>query len=206
MDESPNNEKPNQTKGTEVTNNNDNTQIPPKKAHCHPNSTIFKQETDTCKCANQCSRIKKLLSALQYYELLNISKNVSNADVFMDFVESVYHKKDILNDYTHLIDEHGNAINEIDTSKIKCNGLETCSCTIRHQKHDKIDGILDLQFNFYKRIMDSLHFYLCHIFESGLRTVNTVNTDHEMKNDNCNDKKIDFENEYFDKWFYRLNK
>eukprot|EP01084_Bolivina_argentea_P298068 513586_1 len=169
---------------------------------------IFKNESDSCKSVKDCTFIKKLLASLKYYSLLDINNNIDNGDVFCNFIDQVYNQ--VLNHYIHLVNNHGNDLNEIDTSIIKCDNIKNCKFTMRHHDNDKTDKEekgLEPKLTFYKNTMDSLHFFLFHLYHTGMRTIKTNDDINDNDNDKIDDEmKDDNDKEYFDKVFYRLNK
>ena len=172
--------------------------------------TVFKEENDDeCDKSNHrnCMAIKRLLAALKYYDALNITNNKKNCNIFDDFINNVYDYQ-LLDDFTHLTNEHGEELQEISSSIIdnemfsKCN-FKTCQFTSRHQRlgnHENNGNTLDAKLTFYKETMDSLHFYLFHCFDAGLRTIK--HDDDEIKGDDENKNNL----QYFDAAFSRINK
>eukprot|EP01083_Nonionella_stella_P072168 194396_1 len=59
---------------------------------------------------------------------------------------------------------------------------------------------MDASVQFYSQLMDSLHFYLLHLFECGLRTPKVT------PNDDDNDDKKEDHDQYFDKKFSRVSR
>ena len=178
--------------------------------------SVFKEENDGQCCKSDhtnCTSIRRLLAALKYFSVLNITNNRNRCDIFNDFINDVYGRQ-LLDDYTHLLNEHSQELQKIHASIIntkqfsKCE-IKTCHFTSRHQGsgHQEIDAnningeTLDTKLNFYKQTMDSLHFYLFHCFDAGLRTMK--HDDNETKTDD-DDNKNNFE--YFDAEFSRINK
>jgi len=167
--------------------------------------SIFKDETDECTDFVKCTVIRRLFASLKYYAMLDITNNVKQQDVFADFINKVYSQQ-LLSDYTHLITEHSQDLEGIHASIInnkmfgECN-IKRCLFTSRHQSERDIDGkkkhTLDPVLSFYKETMDSLHFYLFHCFDAGLRT---------KKPDNNNDEEEAKGDRYFDAEFNRIHR
>ena len=168
--------------------------------------SIFKDESDTKCNANtkECKSIKKLLALLKYYSLLDIISNPLNRDIFSHFIAEVY--PSFVDDYTHLVTVHGNSVNEIETSLLKCEDINQCVFTSRHQTQTKTEEKnnekLEPKLAFYRDLMDSLHFYVFHMYHCGLRTLKNENEIEEE----IEEEKDAFESQYFDKAFYRMNK
>eukprot|EP01084_Bolivina_argentea_P094033 169061_1 len=163
--------------------------------HIQFDLAIFEQQHNECESIKNCASIKRLILASKYFSLLDIINNISNRDVFSNFINEVYHR--LLDDYIHLVNKHGHDLNEIDLSSIECNDMKSCQFTSRHQKQKADDNKLEPELNFYKQVMDSFHFFVSHLYHCGLRTIS---------NNDDDDDEIENEDEYFDKVFYRLNK
>eukprot|EP01084_Bolivina_argentea_P011555 21597_1 len=132
---------------------------------------MFKKEFDECKSVNDCTFTKKLLVSLKYYSMLDIMNNIPNRDIFCNFIDQVY--DGLFNHYTHLVNKHGNDLNEIDASSIiKCDDVKNCNFTTRHHENNEQDNKgLEPKLTFYKSTMDSLHFYLFHLYHCGMRII-----------------------------------
>ncbi len=149
-----------------------------------------------------CKPVKRLISSLKYYEMLDIINNKDHQNIFTAFIKDIY--KIFLDDYNHLVYEHNDLedINKAITSKKEfstCNILK-CKYTGRHNSDDEKqieDGIT----HFYKTIFDSLHFYLIHLYECGLRIPTSTTNDDNMDNKNDDDNNI-----YFDNAFSRVTR
>ena len=164
---------------------------------------IYNAQFDDFKCesAEQCVVIQRLLRTLQYFSWPDIVRNVSNRDLFEEFMQKIHFK--IIDDYIHLVQTHGNDLDKPYLfSSIKCDNMKQCEFTARRQKTNIKVYDLNPKITFYKNIMDSLHFYLFHLYHSGLR-VTKHDEEEEIKDDNDDTNTDD---EHFDKIFYRLNK
>eukprot|EP01084_Bolivina_argentea_P262997 444987_1 len=51
-----------------------------------------------------CKPVKRLISSLQYYEMLDIINNNDHQHIFTSFIKDIY--KIFLDDYNHLVYEH----------------------------------------------------------------------------------------------------
>ena len=142
---------------------------------CDKNSNNIKNPIENCQALN------RLISALEYYSNLEIISNQIHQDIFMQFIDNIYSQ--LLNDYNHLIRVHETDLEDINkwiidpefsTFRIKECDLRTCNFTSRHQNKNQDQELTsiadaDNSFNFWQHTMDSIHFYLFHLFESGLR-------------------------------------
>ena len=119
----------------------------------------------------QCTATKRLFAALKYYQHMN-----SNQSLFTEFMNDVYSTQ-CLDDFNHLVLHHGNDLEAMtqsvrdDTEFERCNDLMRCAYTQRHHRaiRRKRRGSAELNDCFYAQTMDSLHFWLFHQFDVGLR-------------------------------------
>ena len=153
---------------------------------------------DSCKDIN-CESIRRLIHTLSYYSKLDIINNEKHCNLFEHFMNDTYHQ--FINDFIHLVHIHSDKIYEINQSISKnkllqdCD-IKKCDCTMRHHNgtistegKQENDGSIDLISNCYKREVDSLHFYVMHLFDCGLRVHNEYQE--EINNDRDNDGKVD---------------
>ena len=163
--------------------------------------TIFKNEQKptivTGKCFeyyNKCITIKRLLASLSYYSVLDKDNN----DIFCDFMLSVYGPQ-IYDDYFHLTKYHQNQLKQIRNmlGSTKCE-LSSCNFANRHYRVYTTSSN-NINYNLYMEVMDSLHFYIYHLEETGLRSKKEERE--EIKD---SDERKEGKNEYFDKNFSRL--
>ena len=132
-----------------------------------------------------CSALSRLIAALKYYQILNIDENKNNGDIFEHFINESYIPVNLINDYTHLIEEHEEDVYDINQwilsslhNNKKCN-IEKCQHTFRHYNDKNQDNkdendILttsssEPNLTFFCNLFDLLHFYLYHLYETGHR-------------------------------------
>ena len=145
-----------------------------------------------------CDALNRLRYAMQYYSKFDIINNETDRNIFSNFIMDTY--TNFLNDYIHLIDNHSKQLQDInqqlekDTNLNKCD-VKTCKFTSRHYQRSNMqqennnndDESINL-LNFYIDTMDSLHFYLLHLFDCGLRVKRDENKENEdtkiQENDN----------------------
>eukprot|EP01084_Bolivina_argentea_P306808 530231_1 len=145
--------------------------------------------------------IRRLSAALKYYSSLDIINSNEDRDLFSDFIQNKYEL--LIDDFAVLTKVNKKELYKIQKALIdngdfqKCD-IEKCDCRNDSINNNQKNNVLDPTLNFYKITMDSLHFYMFHIFECGLRTLN------RMENENSNELKSD--NEYFDPLFARVSK
>eukprot|EP01084_Bolivina_argentea_P010880 20301_1 len=148
--------------------------------------------------------IQRLSSALKYYSFLDIIHNENDRNLFNNLIQR-YNK--LIDDFTILIKYNKQKLYDIQQTLIK-NGdfiicdVKKCDFTARHANQsetEQTNSPLDPILEFYKTTMDSLHFYLFHIFDCGLRT---IIADHIDEDDEIKQEK----GEYFDAAFARVTK
>jgi len=168
-----------------------------------------------------CQIIKRLLKVLSYYtKLINNNmtaddKHGSNNDhhltIFSDFIDTIYkNKKDntIYDDLYHLTKCHENEMEEIKNLAINNFNLSECHLSIckysdRHYRINEKKQAMNIDDDSTKyndlneEIMDSLHYNIFHLFESGLRVSKAL--DQKSEEDLEKDS-------YFDPIFLRTTK
>ena len=156
---------------------------------------------------DKCITIKRLLTSLSYYTKLDPNNNKDNIDKFCDFMSSVYNTK-IYDDYFHLIKYHQNQLKQIKnilgSISTKCKS-PSCNFANRHYRVSQTSSN-DINYNLYIEVMDSLHFYIYHLEECGLRSEEGIKNSDDDDDDDGDDKKKAERNEYFDVNFSRLIK
>ena len=131
-----------------------------------------------------CSHLKRLITALRYFELLRISKGREKGSaLFGDFCAEFYQM--FLNDYIHFTRSHLNDAAAINECAQKKYGFSTCAvshCKVqrresRRRTHkagtdtDTKKRASDDTDRFYSDVMANVHFVLRHLREHGLRTI-----------------------------------
>eukprot|EP01084_Bolivina_argentea_P022410 41652_1 len=154
------------------------------------NTNIFNIDGNECNGYNDCSFIKRIMTALAYYH--NVSSNESQT--FIYFCDKYYSKR-YLQDYIHLMIVHKNDINKnamVITNKT-CAMVSGCLSTTRHYRDRSVN---DGTSNLYIDIFDSVHFYLYHMEECGLRISLNLDDFKDIDSDedytNCKDQIIAF--------------
>eukprot|EP01084_Bolivina_argentea_P268284 455632_1 len=123
-----------------------------------------------------CLSLKRLIYGLKYCNTLNIEKGKDDQNHLIDFCKSVY--SGILNDYIHLMTEHSDSDNLHDINQslqnygICCNMFD-CQLSLRHRRRNasriRANKLLNMKYHFYVDLFDTLHYYLIHLYQSGLR-------------------------------------
>ena len=172
-----------------------------------PDKSIFESKQAT-NCSShsdihKCISLSRLAAILKYYGQLNITDNHKHQETFINFIDNVY--PDFFNDYIHFVKMHSHQIEDIlndfvnNQGFIKCK-MGNCIITSRHHtEHNQNNNKENSNIALYKQTMDSLHFYIFHAFDAGLRIPKTVSSI-----DNNEDTKS--ENEYYDASFAKIKK
>eukprot|EP01084_Bolivina_argentea_P293717 505222_1 len=144
---------------------------------------IFKSKDTKCEGPDQCSYLLRIIYSLKHYQTL-VSSSIDEANQKRKFVQfCVEEYRMCLNDYIHLISVHSTDLatiaNNLQTNFgfHKCYNIDECKCTQRHRRRrNKNDPHeLDDKYNFYVEIFDTIHFYLFHLEDLGLRILNKPN-------------------------------
>ena len=136
---------------------------------------------------NECISIKRLLSLLKMYSHLDIMNNKKHQNLLIEQMNENEEYKEFLNDYIHLLSDHSHQIQIINLSLEPCK-ISECKYTSRHHRREDIEEMKqiddnDKNLNFYVSTMDSLHFYLHHLFDVGLRIKSSTNENEDKSQD-----------------------
>lgn len=145
-----------------------------------------------------CNPLQRLISAIKFYSSLDLNDNTDKTR-FMDFFNNIY--VNLLNDFQHLTSKHHHQIYEINQLLLQSKqytpcDISKCEYTSRHHQSDTsitssiINEDGDNKLHFYKTKMDSLHFYLFHLFQSGLR-IHTMSYKDKQPDNDTNTQYID---------------
>ena len=164
-----------------------------------------------------CIAISRLLVSLKYYSDLNPHENHENRAIFENFTNEVY-KNQIIDDYCHLQKYHNKEIQEI-LKQLQSNGqsiecdIKSCNFTSRHHRINDKEAINDTSdpsdpyYGVYCDIMDSLHYYINHLFDAGLRchSIEGIHDDDKKQDDDDDDtEEINFD--LYDETFAKILK
>eukprot|EP01084_Bolivina_argentea_P315267 546154_1 len=152
-----------------------------------------------------CESMNRLFNALQIYTTLNIINNQNDREFFDKFMHEIYDQ--LVNDYIHFNNHHTHQLeaihNDIINNKSILNPCQISECkfTLRHHGHiSKVPKyILNPALRFYQRVMDSIHFYLFHCFDVGLRVLKAPQSEYQEEETKNEDK-------YFDSYLSRVHK
>eukprot|EP01084_Bolivina_argentea_P132659 234112_1 len=144
----------------------------------------------------KCSHLLRIAVSLQYYQLLSSftdNKESISRDIFIEFMTNTY--TTFLNDYIHLISNHSSHILAIGNDLKKYHKFRQCEinkCKFTQRRYrnrdrgnDENDG--SEPHNFHIDLFDTIHFYMAHLSDTGLRIVKhiyTPTTKKEILDDN----------------------
>eukprot|EP01084_Bolivina_argentea_P145171 254514_1 len=158
--------------------------------------TIFKDNdteqitSDPC-TMETCLKTQRLITGLKFYTMLDVENNEADQNKFDKFMRETY--KEILNDYMHFTDSHNDDLERINKMLIESQVFETCdisNCRFSadHTGSAKIKDVNYKKNDFYKQTMDSLHFYVFHQYDTGLKTSKyNGNEENDANDDNITD-------------------
>ena len=167
---------------------------------------------DECQDYKSCICVRRILTLMKYYSLLQINSNKHHQNVFDNFIHEIYNTSQLIMDQYHLQKRHNHNIYQIMTYAVNkykfppCD-IKTCahssrlyrirdnsSETIAFAKEDQ-DSILPLVID----IMDSIHHFVFHVFECGLRDIG------DNKSNEENDDDHNKNNEHYDGKFAKMS-
>ena len=163
---------------------------------------------------NTCSSVKRVIHALKYYETTTKGLNQEGVLAFTYFIKSIY--KNYLHDITHLSEVHGGDLEDIHRSlfnehEFKPCDLKKCKISGRHsgvnrsEKDRNATPCHDAFSHFIRDSFDSVHFYLFHLFDVGMRTLRS-DIDSEQKDDDEIDDEDAVQSKWVDRAFLRRQK
>eukprot|EP01084_Bolivina_argentea_P279410 477678_1 len=162
------------------------------------NIELFSKKYDYNQCDRDfkhCDAVTRIIKILSYYDRLNIASNEQYQDKFIKLM-SIY--KQFVDDFIHLHNNHCDELKHMNEELIECK-ITTCDFTSRH--HGSVATINDNKLRFYVQLMDTLHFYLYHCYDAGLRVRQRDYIGNQYEND---DEITD--DPYFDATFSKINK
>eukprot|EP01084_Bolivina_argentea_P122941 217892_1 len=145
-------------------------------------STIFEHKEGKCdtnvvdsNIINNCFFLKRIIYAVKYYQSLNPRQSKEAQSTFIKFISEKY--KHYLDDVIHLTTKHEQHLELINNALRMDNDfrgcdINSCSLTARHcgiTNFVENDSKLDPLFLFYQDTFDTIHYYLIHLFETGMR-------------------------------------
>ena len=133
--------------------------------------------SNLCKDSTSCKSVNRILLSLKYYNLLKPRQLLDNESIFSQFVMNIY-KYHIFDDFNHMTHEHGQDIHQIMNIAVKhfnlpfCD-LNDCNSSSRHYRvDDNEDNGISPNLLIYYNVLDSIHYYIFHLFQAGFRFPN----------------------------------
>eukprot|EP01083_Nonionella_stella_P268420 907395_1 len=133
----------------------------------------------------QCVSIEIVIKALKYYEEISMEKDTKNAKAKL--MEYAHYNRDLLDAHIHIIMKHNNEhdfeqINAllIDDEADECQ-MMNCLYLMRHNRNtgteakaeekddDDDDDDDDEEYAYYRDLLDAIHCYLYHSYDTGFR-------------------------------------
>ena len=145
-----------------------------------PSSQSINCNKDVLDPINECDSVKRLLSVLEMHSHLNLDNNIKHQSLFMQQMSDYIQ---FLDDYIHLISDHSHQLELINKSLDSCD-ISGCNYASRHHIREMKQNE-DESMSFYESTMASLHFYLYHLYDCGLR----IKSDTEKKKSSETDGK-----------------
>eukprot|EP01084_Bolivina_argentea_P247681 414354_1 len=120
----------------------------------------------------ECEIVRRILNALYYASTQNVTQ----------LTEYCIEYKTILDDYIHIVSQH-NSTNDLDEiyhilrdnyQFLECD-INQCGFSLRHYRNRNTDQQVknesdeDNNYIFYRDLMDKIHWYIFHLYDSGMR-------------------------------------
>eukprot|EP01084_Bolivina_argentea_P185180 319353_1 len=159
---------------------------------------IFEDNSDNC-LANDCSFVNRIIYGLKYYQLLNTKIDGKGQLIFTEFILNTYTQ--YLNDILHLKTKHNTDLYLIHQqlfTKFGFNHCNTMKCSWTGRHYQKLNN-RDNTYKFIQELFDGLHYYLFHLFDSGMRQI----PDNKQQRPNNEDNDANLSN--YDKELQKLN-
>ena len=122
--------------------------------------------------------LQRILTGLRYYSSLDVRSNANDAKVFSNFVNKIYGSR-IVDDFHHINDKHGHEIYNI--LEYACNNYKFTKCDVnrcnfasrqfRTNDESAELNVDDAVMSVYIDLLDSIHFHILHIFDTGFRFI-----------------------------------
>ena len=168
--------------------------------------SLQKPQDNKCNDVTTCVNIKRILTCLQYYSLLQIHSNPDNQNIFNNFINSIYTVTNIIEDRYHMQKIHGHQIYEIMNHALNqyqfplCD-IKLCPYSSRlYRVNDKSEEInvfnqqdKESVLPVFIDIIDQLHNFIFHISECGLRDIPYKQNDENNEDNKEKDEYYDAE-------------
>eukprot|EP01084_Bolivina_argentea_P060872 111202_1 len=165
---------------------------------------IFQHKVaDKCLNVDECIQIRRLVHSLQYYQSLHLIHDTKQLQASLNkFCTEKY--KYLIDDYNHVIlchDDIGPIHSFIQKNYTELSLCDFCTCSLfkrtnrnsAREKEEKNESESnDVEFVFWRDLLDRMHCYMVHLFDSGLRihrnkNAYRTNNDEDIKYNSCFD-------------------
>ncbi len=173
-----------------------------------------------CDQIKRCKSLKRIKCVLHYYEFIQSeNKDDDHANIskqMTEFLRNNEYEKNLINDYHHMLSLHLTQndddyayINSVISKLITCQ-IANCKFYLRNQRDreqeiTKNTSKIDQKCIFYMDILDNIHTYFVHGYDTGFRTKNNYTLQDENDEKSTKDDLID-DNLYHDQQMIQLRK
>jgi len=161
-----------------------------------------------CTDYKSCIAINRLLACLKNYKALKLESSINNENIFSNFMNTVYKHDLLIEDFYHLMKNHDKEIYYIMKNINHQCDIDKCLSSSRHYRvyNNNNDNTSisedDSHLNIYCDTLDSLHVYLIHSHEMGMRIITKQQQDDHDDDITFEEEKKD-ENDWYDPEFAR---
>ena len=160
-----------------------------------------------------CKSLSNLLDALKYYKSTQENfKDEATVNMAMEIYFNEEYKN-FLEDYNHIICTHSEHLEEIHKQLGKCE-ISQCKMAHRYSNDIRRKGVDEIKsdnqvintnskLNFYLELLDIIHFWLYHQYDSGMRVKRSIFENDEKQ---TYDIKYSSDHQHFDAVFAKLQK
>ena len=129
---------------------------------------------DGCKGHSHCDAMERIVQSLDLFQALRLTSDseTERNEKFIAFYDKYYGDIALVDDYTHLMDRHSDpqSVRElVNRLRFGCDGVGQCKGTLRHFRERGAGAVEEETVHHALELTDTLHFYLCHLEETGLR-------------------------------------
>ena len=136
------------------------------------NIHVFTSSMHQCATdVTSCRMANRVVCAMKYYSTMQ-----QDESIIMNFVTNIY--KLLLDDFIHITQYHNHQINEImdlmfeKYDMAKCDYLQCKSLSRHYDEQESNNTQQEDKFMFYQNLFDSIHCFLFHSYDVGLRRLN----------------------------------
>ena len=152
------------------------------------------QQQAICHDLKSCECMKRVLTALRYYSMLKVHSNKDDQTKFNDFVNTIYLPSDLIMDFFHFKNIHNQQIQQImnhavDYYKFPLCNIESCTYSSRLYRVNEAVTMINIfddddktsKLGVVISLLDSIHHYIFHLTDCGLRDFVDKDGDNKME-------------------------